>query len=70
MEKTNFNNNLQKDFFHEEIYPIFKKDFLLGNNYEEFAKKVSEKFTLNSEQWGNVLECWEQKEDILSNKKL
>lgn len=68
MEKTNFNNILQKDFFYEEIYPIFKRDFLLGNDYEEFAKKVSEKFTLNSEQWENVLECWEQKEDILSNK--
>jgi hypothetical protein len=62
--------NLKKmgaNVFYQFIYPILAKQFLLGNDYDIFAKLVSEMFTLSTEQWSNVLSSWEMKEDLLSN---
>lgn len=52
--------------FYQYIYPLVAKEFLLGNDYEVFAQKVSEIFILNSEQWACILAEWETKEYILS----
>lgn len=62
--------NLKKmgaNVFYQFIYPVFAKQFLLGSDYETFAKLVSEMFTLSQDQWSNVLSSWEMKEDLLSN---
>ena len=52
--------------FYQYIYPIYHRDFLLGSDYDVFAKKVQETFILNEKQWDSVLAEWEIKEDILS----
>ena len=54
--------------FYGYIYPIYAKDFLFGSNYQLFAEKVQESFVLTSEQWETVLQEWEMKEMILSDK--
>lgn len=48
-----------KDIFYEIIYPLYSRDFLFGNDYEQFAFLVGANFILNAEQW-------EQKESILT----
>lgn len=52
--------------FDKFIFPLYAKDFLLGSNYENFAKLVSEDFILTSDQWEYILKEWELKEKILS----
>lgn len=54
-----------EDIFYKIIYPIFAKEFLYGDNYENFAFMVSANFTLNDVQWQMILEHWEEKESIL-----
>ena len=66
MKKFNYLNSTQ-DIFYKIIYPLYAKEFLLGNNYENFAKLIEESFILNSQQWDYILEHWEQKELILTN---
>jgi hypothetical protein len=56
----------KEDIFYKIIYPIYAKEFLYGNNYENFAFTVSANFILNSQQWEYILEHWEEKESILS----
>lgn len=56
----------KEDIFYKVIYPIYAREFLLGNDYEVFAFIVSANFILNSEQWEYILEHWEQKEQILT----
>ena len=63
-KKFNYSKNTT-DIFYEKIYPLFPKEFLFGNDYEEFAKLVSSTFVLNSQQWEYILEHWEDKENIL-----
>ena len=53
--------------FYKYIYPVVARDFLLGDDYEEFAQLVSVWFVLTPEQWQTVLYEWELKEQILSN---
>lgn len=55
-----------KDIFYEIIYPLYSRDFLFGNDYEQFAFLVGANFILNPEQWEYILEHWEQKESILT----
>lgn len=55
-----------KDIFYEIIYPLYSRDFLFGNDYEQFAFLVGANFILNAEQWEYILEHWEQKESILT----
>ena len=59
---------VKEDIFYKIIYPIYAKEFLYGDNYENFAFIVSANFILNSEQWGYILEHWEQKENILKEE--
>ena len=65
--KKRINSDNHKEMFYLYIYPLFAKEFLLGNNYENFAQLVSEVFILTSEQWDCVLEEWNTKEFILIN---
>ena len=55
-----------KDIFYEIIYPLYSRDFLFGNDYEQFAFLVGANFILNAGQWEYILEHWEQKESILT----
>ena len=54
-----------EDIFYKIIYPIYAKEFLYGNSYENFAFTVSANFILNPEQWEYILEHWNQKESVL-----
>jgi len=51
--------------FYQYIYPVYAKEFLLGSDYDQFAKKVQETFILNAEQWNCILTEWDIKEMIL-----
>lgn len=55
----------KEDIFYKIIYPIYPREFLFGDNYENFAFLVSANFILNSEQWEYNLEHWNMKESIL-----
>lgn len=48
------------------LYPIYAREFLFGNDYEEFALLIQKDFDLTTDQWMAVLEEWEFKEMILS----
>ena len=52
----------------EYIYPVYAKDFLLMNNYEQFADLVQLTFILTPEQWQEVLQEWVYKETILTTQ--
>ena len=54
-----------EDIFYKVIYPVYAREFLFGNNYEQFAFLVEANFILNAKQWEYILEHWEQKESIL-----
>ncbi len=54
-----------EDIFYKIIYPMYSKEFLFGNSYEQFAFLVSANFNLNPIQWEYILEHWELKESIL-----
>ena len=56
-------------FFYEYLYPLMAKEFLFMNNYEQFANLVQLHFILTSEQWELVLNEWEFKEMMLSDKQ-
>ncbi len=55
----------KEDIFYKIIYPIYSKQFLFGDSYENFAFLISANFILNPEQWEYILEHWEKKEKIL-----
>lgn len=57
--------HIKRDIFYEKVYPLFAKEFLLGNDYKTFSEKVSEVFLLSPKQWGYILEHWNYKELIL-----
>ncbi len=67
--KRNLKNIHTSKFFYGYIYPVFPKEFLFGNDYETFAKLVSEHFILNQEQWESVLNQWDIKEMLLSSEE-
>ena len=56
----------KEDIFYKVLYPLYTKEFLFGNNYENFAFIIQANFILNPEQWEYILEHWEQKETILT----
>jgi hypothetical protein len=58
-----------EDIFYKTIYPMYAKEFLFGNSYENFAFLVEANFILNAQQWEYILEHWEQKETILKIEK-
>lgn len=55
-----------EDIFYKLIYPVYAREFLFGNNYEQFAFLVEANFILNATQWEYILEHWEQKESLLT----
>ena len=55
-----------EDIFYKILYPIYAKEFLYGNKYEDFAFTISANFILNSEQWEYILEKKKKKESILT----
>ena len=57
--------NSREDIFYKIIYPIFPKEFLFGNDLEEFLKLVNETFILNDIQLEIIVEHWKEKENIL-----
>jgi hypothetical protein len=54
---------IKEDVFYKHIYPIYPKEFLFGNDYENFAFLISANFILNNQQWEYILEHWEAKEE-------
>ena len=64
IKKFDYSNSTE-DIFYKIIYPIYPKEFLFGNNYENFAFIISANFILNATQWDYILEHWEHKESIL-----
>lgn len=58
------------DIFYKIIYPIYPKEFLFGDNYENFAMLVSANFILNEIQWDYILGHWNTKENILKTENL
>ena len=64
IKKFDYSKSLE-DIFYKIIYPIYPKEFLFGNSYENFAFLISANFILNPRQWEYILEHWEQKESIL-----
>ena len=56
---------INKDIFYEKIYPLYPREFLFGNKYEDFELLISANFILNKPQWEYIREHWEQKEQIL-----
>ena len=65
--KKRINSDNHKEMFYLYIYPLFAKEFILGDDYENFAQLVSEVFILTSEQWEYILEEWNIKESILTS---
>ena len=59
----------KEDIFYKVIYPLYARDFMFGNNYEQFAFLVSTNFILNSQQWEYIVEHWEQKESHINRRK-
>lgn len=52
--------------FYPLIYPILSQEFLAGESYSKFADLVYDRFKLTEKQWTEVLQEWENKEEILS----
>jgi len=63
--KIDLKNFNETKIFGDFIYPIFAKEFLFGDSYEDFATIVSSKFILTPKQWESVLIEWELKEKML-----
>ena len=55
------------DIFYKIIYPVYAKEFLFSDNYENFALLVETKFILNPIQWDYILEHWIAKENLLQS---
>ena len=63
-KRFNYTNS-REDIFYKIIYPLFPKEFLFGNDLEEFLKLVNETFILNDIQLEIIVEHWKEKEKIL-----
>jgi len=64
IKKFNY-SNINKDIFYKIIYPIYSREFLFGDKYEDFVFLVEANYILNPIQWGYILEYWEEKESLL-----
>lgn len=65
-EKVNLSAVYISKVFYDYIYPVYAKEFLFMNNYEQFASMVQLSFILTEKQWEVVLSEWELKETILA----
>jgi len=59
-----------EDIFYKIIYPIYAREFLFFDDYENFTLLVSANFILNDKQWEYILSHWERKESILKIENL
>jgi len=66
-EKVNLAAIHETKVFYGYIYPVYAKEFLFMNNYQQFAEMVQLSFILTPAQWEVVLNEWEFKERILSS---
>jgi hypothetical protein len=66
-KKINLKNIEPTKVFDKYVYPVFAKEFLLMNNYGQFANAVSLFFILTGDQWNVILNEWESKEQILTD---
>ena len=41
------------------IYPLFAKEFMFSEKYEDFASEVNKYFDLTPAQWESLLREWE-----------
>ena len=60
----------KEDIFYKVIYPIYAKEFLFGDDLQQFIFLVEANFILNDVQWDHIIEHWEQKENILNIETL
>lgn len=63
IEKVSKKFNLReedKNVFDQKIFPVFAKEFYLYEKYEDFADLVGGLFKLNCDQWGYILERFEE----------
>ena len=66
-EKINLSAVHPSKVMYGYIYPVYQKEFLFMNDYQQFAENVvSPHFILTPEQWEAVLQKWDIKEKILS----
>lgn len=49
------------------IYPLYAKEFITFDKYEDFAELIEKSFKLTPEQWEVVLNEWEFKNYYLSD---
>lgn len=63
-------SEIKGSIFYKYIYPIYAKEFLFGDNYENFAFLVSANFILSYSQWEEILNKWEFKETILKTEEI
>lgn len=63
-------SKIQKDIFYQVLYPLYSKEFVFGDNYENFIFLIESNFILNSEQLEYIKEHWELKESILTIENL
>ena len=57
---------IKGNIFYTYIYKKYAKQFLLSNNYENFATLLQNDFILTPLQWNEVLNEWNIKQSILA----
>ncbi len=48
------------------MYPLYAKEFLFGDSYQEFIELIEEDFILTVRQKNAIETAWEEKEEIIS----
>jgi len=56
----------KEDIFYKVIYPVLCKEFLYGDNLNQFMDLVQNIFVINKEQIEYIKEHWELKQSILT----
>lgn len=52
--------------FYTYLYPLYAKEFLFGDNYNEFIEIIEDDFILTINQRNAIKIAWEEKEDFLT----
>jgi hypothetical protein len=52
--------------FYTYLYPLYAKEFLFGDSYQEFIELIEEDFILTVRQKNAIETAWEEKEEIIS----
>lgn len=51
--------------FYTYLYPLYAREFLFGNDRNEFLNLIDLDFDLTPSQWNAVIDAWEEKEEFL-----